>query len=146
MKVLIILFIVFLVVPTTEIYLLIQIGREIGAGWTVIGCVLTALIGAWLVKVQGIFIYQRAVQNINSGETPALELVEGLFLLIAGALLIIPGFVTDAIGFACLVPALRRTLAQILITRFLIEVAERRRKQNSDTSEEVIDTTYRDLD
>ena len=146
MKVLIILFIVFLVVPTTEIYLLIQIGREIGAGWTVIGCVLTALIGAWLVKVQGIFIYQRAVQNINSGETPALELVEGLFLLIAGALLIIPGFVTDAIGFACLVPALRRTLAQILITRFLIEIAERRRKQNSDTSEEVIDTTYRDLD
>lgn len=146
MKVLIILFIVFLVVPTTEIYLLIQIGREIGAGWTVIGCVLTALIGAWLVKVQGIFIYQRAVQNINSGETPALELVEGLFLLIAGALLIIPGFVTDAIGFACLVPALRRTLAQILITRFLIEVAERRRKQNSDPSEEVIDTTYRELD
>ena len=146
MKVLIILFIVFLVVPTTEIYLLIQIGREIGAGWTVIGCVLTALIGAWLVKVQGIFIYQRAVQNINSGETPALELVEGLFLLIAGALLIIPGFVTDAIGFACLVPALRRTLAQILIARFLIEVAERRRKQNSDASEEVIDTTYRDLD
>lgn len=146
MKVLIILFIVFLAVPTTEIYLLIQIGREIGAGWTVIGCVLTALIGAWLVKVQGIFIYQRAVQNINSGETPALELVEGLFLLIAGALLIIPGFVTDAIGFACLVPALRRTLAQILITRFLIEIAERRRKRNSDASEDAIDTTYRDLD
>ena len=146
MKVLIILFIVFLVVPTTEIYLLIQIGREIGAGWTVIGCVLTALIGAWLVKVQGIFIYQRAVQNINSGETPALELVEGLFLLIAGALLIIPGFVTDAIGFACLVPALRRALAQILITRFLTEIAERRRKRNSDASEDAIDTTYRDLD
>ncbi len=146
MKVLIILFIVFLVVPTTEIYLLIQIGKGIGAGWTVVGVVSTALIGAWLVKVQGIFTYQRAVQNVKSGETPAVELVEGLFLLIAGALLIIPGFVTDAIGFACLVPALRRTLAQILITRFLIEIAERRRKQNSDPSEEAIDTTYRDLD
>ena len=146
MKVLIILFIVFLVVPTTEIYLLIQIEKGIGAGWTVVGVVSTALIGAWLVKVQGIFTYQRAVQNVKSGETPAVELVEGLFLLIAGALLIIPGFVTDAIGFACLVPALRRTLAQILITRFLIEIAERRRKRNSDASEDAIDTTYRDLD
>ena len=146
MKVLIVLFIVFLVVPTTEIYLLIQIGKGIGAEWTVVGIISTALIGAWLAKVQGISTYQRAVQNINSGETPAVELVEGLLLLIAGALLIIPGFVTDAIGFACLIPALRRTLAQILITRFLIEIAERRRKQNLDPSEEAIDTTYRDLD
>ena len=146
MKVLIVLFIVFLVVPTTEIYLLIQIGKGIGPGWTIVGVVSTALSGAWLVRVQGISTYRRAVQNVNSGETPAVELVEGLFLLIAGALLIIPGFVTDAIGFACLIPVLRRTSAQILIAKFLIEIAERRRKQNSDPSEEVIDTTYRDLD
>ena len=146
MKFLTILFLVFLVVPITEIYVLIQIGRVIGAEWTIVGVVSTALIGAWLVRAQGLVTYQRAVQNVKSGETPAVELVEGLFLLIAGALLITPGFVTDAIGFICLIPVLRRALAQLIILKFLDEYAERRRKQKTDSSSKVYDSTYRKLD
>ena len=146
MKFLVVLSLVFLVVPITEIYLLIQIGGVIGAEWTIVGVVSTALIGAWLVKAQGLATYQRAVQNVNSGETPAVELVEGLFLLLAGALLITPGFVTDAIGFTCLIPGLRRTVAQFIILRFLEVIAERRRSENADTSAKVYDSTYRKLD
>ena len=146
MKFLAVLFLVFLVVPITEIYVLIQIGRVIGAEWTIVGVVSTALIGAWLVRAQGLVTYQRAVQNVKSGETPAVELVEGLFLLFAGALLITPGFVTDAIGFICLIPILRRALAQLIIMKFLDEYAERRRKQKTDTSSKVYDSTYRKLD
>lgn len=146
MKFLTILFLVFLVVPITEIYVLIQIGTVIGAEWTIVGVVSTALIGAWLVRAQGLVTYQRAVQNVKSGETPAVELVEGLFLLVAGALLITPGFVTDAIGFICLIPVLRRALAQLIIMKFLDEYAERRRKQKTDTSSKVYDSTYRKLD
>lgn len=146
MKFLTVLFLVFLVVPITEIYVLIQIGTVIGAEWTIVGVVSTALIGAWLVRAQGLVTYQRAVQNVKSGETPAVELVEGLFLLVAGALLITPGFVTDAIGFICLIPVLRRALAQLIIMKFLDEYAERRRKQKADTSSKVYDSTYRKLD
>ena len=146
MKILTVLFLVFLLVPVAEIYLLIQIGRVIGAEWTIVGVVSTALIGAWLVKTQGLATYQRAVQNVNSGETPAVELVEGLFLLFAGVLLITPGFVTDAIGFTCLIPVLRRYMAQAILLNLLERYAERRRKQKATSSRKVIDSTYRKND
>ena len=146
MKFLTVLFLVFLLVPVAEIYILIQIGKVIGAEWTIVGVVSTALIGAWLVKTQGIATYQRAVQNVKSGETPAVELVEGLFLFFAGVLLIIPGFVTDAIGFICLIPVLRRYMAQAILLNLLERYAERRRKQKSNSSQKVFDSTYRKND
>ncbi|MDE0309167.1 MAG: FxsA family protein [Acidiferrobacterales bacterium] len=142
MRVVTILFLCFLIIPIAEIYLLIQIGQVIGAGWTIVGVVATALIGAWLVRLQGILTLHRAVGSVKSGEVPALELVEGLFLLVAGALLITPGFVTDAIGFICLTSPIRRAFASILLSRLIVHVNQRSQSSQSRT----YDVKFREID
>ncbi len=141
------LFVIFLIVPIAEIYLLIEIGDVIGAPWTIAGVVATALMGAWLVKLQGILTFHRALQHVKQGEAPAVEIVEGLFLLIAGALLITPGFMTDAIGFACLTPPIRQPLAKLLLLRLVRTASVRSRQQGAPSSARnyTYDTDYRDL-
>lgn len=109
------LFLLFLLVPIAEIYVLIEVGEVIGAGWTILFVIATAVLGAWLVKLQGLTTMQRAQESIRRGDTPALEMLEGMTLFISGFLLLIPGFVTDALGFLLLVPALRRGLLLKLI-------------------------------
>ena len=111
------LFLLFLTVPLVEIYLLLEVGSIMGALPTVGAVVLTAVIGAALVRVQGFSTLMRIRESLNRGEVPAVALVEGAFLLVAGALLLTPGFITDAVGFACLCPPLRR----FLITEYLLE-------------------------
>ena len=111
------LFLLFLTVPLAEIYLLLEVGSIIGALPTVGAVVLTAVIGAALVRVQGFSTLMRIRESLDRGEVPAVALVEGAFLLVAGALLLTPGFITDAVGFACLCPPLRR----FLITEYLLE-------------------------
>jgi len=92
------LFLLFLLVPLVEIYFLIQVGKVIGAGWTVFFVVFTAVLGAALLRVQGLSTLNRVQRSLERGRLPAVELLEGLMLLVAGALLLTPGFVTDAIG------------------------------------------------
>lgn len=104
------LLILFLVVPLAEIWVLIEVGSEVGAVATVGLVVLTAIVGAALMRSQGLAILFRARGAMAKGEVPALELLEGAVILIAGALLLTPGFITDAAGFACLVPSLRQRL------------------------------------
>ena len=106
-----ILFLLFLTVPLVEIYFLIQVGQEIGAFSTVLLCILTAALGAILLRIQGILTLMNAREKLRQGEIPADSLLEGLILLIASVLLLTPGFVTDVIGFLCLVPSLRSMLA-----------------------------------
>ena len=108
------LFLVFLIVPFMEIWLLIKVGGIVGAGWTVLLVVATAVIGAALVRAQGLSALSRIQQELAAGQVPANEMVQGMFLLLAGALLITPGFFTDAIGFSLLIPAVRSLLARYL--------------------------------
>lgn len=103
-----ILLLLFLMIPILEIYLLIKVGGSIGAMPTVILVVFTAVIGVWLLRIQGFSTLQKVKKIVAAGGIPAFELVEGLILLVAGALLLTPGFFTDTIGFLCLMPALRR--------------------------------------
>lgn len=110
-----ILFLLFLTVPLVEIYFLIQVGQEIGAFSTVLLCILTAALGAILLRIQGILTLMNAREKLRQGEIPADNLLEGLILLIAGVLLLTPGFVTDVIGFLCLVPSLRSMMAQRML-------------------------------
>ena len=104
------LLILFLVVPLAEIWVLIEVGSVVGAVATVGLVVLTAIVGAALMRTQGLAILFRARAAMAKGEVPALELLEGAVILIAGALLLTPGFITDAAGFACLFPPLRQRL------------------------------------
>lgn len=111
------LFIIFLLVPLLEIYLLLEVGSVIGVGWTIFAVVFTAVLGAVLVRMQGFSTVNRIRRQIDQGELPAVELFEGVFLLAAGLLLLTPGFFTDTIGFACLTPPFRRALIHYLLRR-----------------------------
>ena len=109
------LFLTFLLVPLLEIYLLIEIGSLIGAVWTVTAVVGTAALGAGLVRRQGLAALARFRSATQAGELPAVTIIEGLALLVAGALLLTPGFFTDLVGFLLLTPPLR----QFLVRRWL---------------------------
>jgi UPF0716 protein FxsA len=121
MKIFQILFLVVLVIPFAEIYLLLQVGGIIGALPTIFLVVFTAVLGAWLLKQQGFATFQRFQASLAQGEVPAYEMIEGPIILLGGALLLTPGFITDMLGFACLVPRLRRNIARYLIENRLIQ-------------------------
>ena len=112
-----ILLIAFLAVPILEIYLLFQVGGIIGAGWTILIVIGTAILGASLLRQQGLATWTRMNQSIAQGQLPPTVLVEGIFLLLAGAFLLTPGFFTDAVGFLFLMPPVRKMLAASLLRR-----------------------------
>jgi len=112
-----ILLLLFLLVPVIEIYLLIEVGSMIGAIYTILLVVLTAVVGAALLRWQGFTTFQRVREAMARGEVPAIEMMEGVVLLLCGALLLTPGFFTDAVGFLALIPAVRR--------HFILEVIKR---------------------
>lgn len=109
---------IFLIVPIVEIYLLIQVGGMIGVLPTIGLVILTAVMGAALLRAQGLQTYLRFNQALSEGRMPAAEILEGVALLIGGALLLTPGFFTDAIGFICLLPFTRKALVAWLVARF----------------------------
>ncbi len=111
---------VFFLTPIVEMYLLIKVGGYIGA-WPTIGLVmLTAVIGVALLRVQGLSTLTRGMGRLEGGELPAREMAEGILLAVAGALLITPGFCTDAAGFALLVPAFRGAIARRMLARVVM--------------------------
>jgi UPF0716 protein FxsA len=107
--------ILFIVIPLVELYLIIKVGGVIGALWTVLLVVLTAVIGVSLLRIQGFNTLNRARLNMEAGTLPAMEMMEGMMLAVGGALLITPGFLTDTLGFLCLIPATRRAMIHYLI-------------------------------
>jgi UPF0716 protein FxsA len=110
-------FILFLAIPLLEIFLLLRIGSLIGPLPTILTVVATAVLGAWLLRIQGFSTWRRLHESLQRGEIPAIEMVEGLILLVGGALLLTPGFFTDAVGFLCLLPPVRRRFAIYLIDK-----------------------------
>jgi UPF0716 protein FxsA len=99
-------------VPLIEIALFIKVGGWIGLGPTLALVVLTAVIGAWMLRQQGVSVLMRAQRQLVDGGLPMAEVFEALCLVIAGALLLAPGFFTDAIGALLLIPPVRRVLYQ----------------------------------
>lgn len=110
----------FLVVPLVEIYLLIQVGQVIGAGWTIFLVVATAVIGVALLRIQGLSTLNRAQRKLQQNELPAREILEGMGLVVAGALLLTPGFFTDTIGFLLLFPPTRLWLVSSIASRMVV--------------------------
>jgi len=125
MKILNSLFLLFLLVPIIEIYLLIQVGGIIGAVPTIAMVILTAVVGSALIRQQGFTTLQRARQGMAAGQVPAMEMMEGVALLIAGALLLTPGFFTDTLGFLLLVPPIRRWAIRAALRNAIIVQMQR---------------------
>jgi len=119
------LFLLIILVPLVEIYLLIQVGGLVGALPTVIAVVLTAVIGSALIRQQGLSTLQRARQGMSAGQLPAMEMLEGIALLVSGAFLLTPGFFTDAVGFLLLVPLIRRGLIAYIMRNAVVMHAQR---------------------
>ncbi len=105
-----VLFFLFIVVPIIEIAVLMQVGSLIGAWPTVAIVIVTAWLGAKNVKAQGLATVQNLQNKMAQGEMPSEEIVAGLLLLVAGVLLVTPGFVTDAFGLSLLIPQVRKAL------------------------------------
>jgi UPF0716 protein FxsA len=93
-------------------YLLIEVGGYIGVWPTIALVMITAVIGVALLRRQGLATLTRGMGRLQRGELPASEIVEGLLLAVAGALLLTPGFVTDAVGFVLLTPFTRALIAE----------------------------------
>ncbi len=124
MKIVQLIFLFFLIVPFVEIYLLLQIGGIVGVMPTVLLVVFTAVLGSWLLRQQGFATWQRFQNNIAQGAVPAYEMIEGPILLVGGALLLTPGFFTDALGFACLIPQVRKKFAKYVIENHLVHAQQ----------------------
>jgi UPF0716 protein FxsA len=114
-----VLFLLFVAMPFVELALLIYLGQQLGFWPTIAIVIVTALVGAFVLQRQGLQTMRRISQAMASGEPPIEPVVDGFFLAIAGAFLLTPGVVTDAVGLALLVPPVRRAVARWGFTRVL---------------------------
>ncbi len=139
----------FILIPIIEIFLFMRIGALIGIAPTLGMIVLTAIIGVSMLKIQGLSTLQRAQNNLDENKLPATELVEGIILLLCGALLLTPGFFTDTIGFLMLVPHIRRSVAKIIIEKGKLHIASgsgfsgfSTHQQHSEDNSDIIDGEF----
>lgn len=122
------LLLLFTVVPALELALLIEVGRRIGTLPTLALIVFTGLLGATLARLQGVAVLRRMSTEMQQGRLPASSIIDGVIILVAAALLVTPGILTDACGFLLLVPLTRRGIRALL--RRWIERAVREGRAN----------------
>ena len=107
---LLVLFLIFVVTPIVELVVIVQVAGSTGVMNTIGLLVLVSLVGAWLVRREGLGILRRAQAELAEGRMPGRELVDGLLVLFGGALMLTPGFATDALGLSLLFPPTRMLL------------------------------------
>jgi UPF0716 protein FxsA len=107
----------FVVAPLVELYVLIQIGSEIGVLWTITALIGVSVVGTWLAKREGFRIFRSFVETSRKGEVPSREMVHGVCVLVAGVLLFIPGFVGDVLGLLLLLPPIRAVIVSLVLRR-----------------------------
>lgn len=116
------LFIVFLVVPIVELAVIIQVGQVIGVLPTIALLLAVSIGGAWLVKREGLGVYQRFRRQVDAGRVPGKEIADGVMIILAGALLLTPGFVTDVLGILLLLPPVRSAVRAAVLSRVAVRV------------------------
>lgn len=112
------LLLIFIAVPVVELILIVEIGQRIGSINTIGLIIGTGIVGAWLARQQGISTLARLRRDLNEGRLPGEAIIDGVLILLAAAVLIAPGVLTDLLGFICLVPACRRLLKYYLKKKF----------------------------
>ena len=113
----------FIAMPILEIAVLIKVGAAIGLPLTLAIIIITAILGTFLLRQQGLSTLNRARNRLASGQLPAEQMMEGILLVVGGVLLLTPGFVTDAFGLFCLFPLTRQWLAGRIAARSFIFAA-----------------------
>ena len=132
-------FLIIILIPAIEIYLLIKIGGEIGAITTILLIFTTAIVGIYYAKYEGLNTLKAGFNQLRRNETPTYEMLSGAAIAFAALLLIIPGFATDILGFFLIFPLSRRFLFNILSKKFN-HVKTKPKKNN------LIDGEYEDID
>ncbi len=147
------LFIAFLAVPLIEIALFLQVGGLIGFWPTMGTVVLTAILGTWLVRSQGLMAISNVRRSFSDLNDPTEPLAHGAMILFSGALLLTPGFFTDGVGFALLVPGIRAALFRYLRTKIKVQsfstgpdMRQNPRARPRPTQSGVIDGDYEEVD
>jgi len=112
------LFVLFLLLPLAELAVIVNVAGGIGVGWTILLLLAISTGGAWLVKVQGFGALGRIQATLSRGAMPTTDLVDGALIVVAGALLLTPGFITDGVGFLLLIPPSRALVRRALASRF----------------------------
>ena len=140
------LFLLFLIVPLIEIALFIQVGGLIGLFPTLAIVILTAVLGTILVRGQGLAVLRQVRGSFENLNDPTEPLAHGAMILFSGALLLTPGFFTDAVGFALLVPGFRSWLYNAIRSRINIHAVQYGQQAQPREDSSVIDAEYEDLD
>jgi UPF0716 protein FxsA len=109
---------VFIVVPIAELYVIIQVGQQIGVLWTIAILVADSILGSMLMRSQGRAAWRRFNVALQAGRPPAREVLDGVLVIFGGALLLTPGFLTDILGLLLLLPPTRAVVRRILVHRF----------------------------
>ena len=109
--------IIFLVVPIAELALILQIGHAIGVWWTVALLIADSVLGAWLMRSQGRAAWRRFNEATAGGRVPAREVLDGVLVIFGGALLLTPGFISDALGLFLLLPPTRAIVRRAAVRR-----------------------------
>lgn len=112
------LFLLFTLIPIIELMILIDLGTSIGLAPTLGVVILTGALGAWAARTQGFYVLSRIQAEMAAGTLPGAEMVEGAMVLVGGVLLLTPGLLTDAAGFALMVPAVRAVVRGWLMRKF----------------------------
>ncbi len=107
----------FVLVPIAELAIIVQVGQAIGVWWTIGLLLVMSVLGGWLMKREGIGVWRRIQAAVSAGRVPGKELVDAFLILFGGALMLTPGFVTDVLGMALLLPPVRAVVRRIAAAR-----------------------------
>ena len=120
----------FLITPILEIYVIIQVGQAIGGWQTLVLLLIESALGAWIVKGEGRRTWDALRGAVTSGRLPGRELADAALVLVGGTLLLTPGFVTDIVGFACVLPFSRPAIRRLVTRLILRQIGSTRLIQN----------------
>ncbi|MCF6321091.1 MAG: membrane protein FxsA [Rhizobiaceae bacterium] len=135
-----------LIVPIAEISLFIVVGGKIGALWTIGLVLFTAILGSILLRIEGFRTFERIREKMNAGQIPGEELAKGAMILVAGVLLLTPGFITDSIGLALFLPFVRKVIWAFFAKRFTVQYSGTAGFSQSSQRDEHLDPDIVDLD
>ena len=140
-------FLFFIAIPIIEVILFITVGKYIGLWNTIFIIIITGIIGAILVKSQGINIFNKALAEIRSNKMPIFSIFEGIAILIAGAFLLTPGFLTDTLGCVLLIPKTRNIIIKY-ITSYLEKrtIYKKNPKYDKNEEDKIVEGSFEEID
>jgi len=135
----------FVLVPIAELAILIQVGQAIGVWWTIAVLVADSVLGAVLMRTQGRTVWRRFNEAMQSGRVPAGEVLDGGVVILGGACLLTPGFITDLFGLLLLLPPTRAVVRRLLVRRFALRMVDGMARRAAPEAPDVVDGTAREV-